>query len=132
MQEPPGSIALRVRGGLLVALQSGIFRLGTEAPELLVRPAGHPPELRWTELRAARRALPDRPGDDVLRRQPAPQDLGVRLRRRSRRAFQRARVRRAVSRPSRRLVRRRRRLPVERGMGRRAWCATRPLARWTA
>jgi sugar lactone lactonase YvrE len=54
MPEPPGSIAFRERGGLLVALQSGIFKLGTEAPELLVRPAGHSPELRFNDGRCDR------------------------------------------------------------------------------
>jgi sugar lactone lactonase YvrE len=54
MPEPPGSIALRRPGGLLVALQSGIYLLGTEAPRLLVRPAEHEADLRFNDGRCDR------------------------------------------------------------------------------
>jgi sugar lactone lactonase YvrE len=54
MPEPPGSIALRREGGMLVALQSGLFLIGTEAPKLLVRPAGHAARLRFNDGRCDR------------------------------------------------------------------------------
>ena len=54
MPEPPGSIALRREGGLLVALQSGVFLLGTEAPKVLVKPAEHAAGLRFNDGRCDR------------------------------------------------------------------------------
>jgi len=54
MPEAPGSIALRKAGGMIVALASGIFTLGTETPELLVRPAGHAAGLRFNDGRCDR------------------------------------------------------------------------------
>jgi sugar lactone lactonase YvrE len=71
-----GSIALRRDGGLLVALQSGIHLLGTHEPQLLVKPAGHAPELRFNDGRCDRAgrfwvgtlAEPDFPPRGVLYR----------------------------------------------------------------
>ena len=54
MPEPVGSIAFRDKGGLLVALQSGIFKLGIEQPELLVKPKGHSAQLRFNDGRCDR------------------------------------------------------------------------------
>jgi sugar lactone lactonase YvrE len=54
MPEAPGSIALREAGGMIVALASGIFTLGTEAPKLLVRPEGHAKGLRFNDGRCDR------------------------------------------------------------------------------
>lgn len=54
MPEAPGSIALRKQGGLLVALQSGVYLLGTEAPRLLARPADHVAALRFNDGRCDR------------------------------------------------------------------------------
>jgi sugar lactone lactonase YvrE len=54
MPEPPGSIALRRGGGMLVALASGIFLLGTEEPKLLVRPTEHLADLRFNDGRCDR------------------------------------------------------------------------------
>jgi len=54
MPEPPGSIALRREGGLLVALQSGVFLLGAEEPKLLVKPADHAAGLRFNDGRCDR------------------------------------------------------------------------------
>jgi len=76
MPEPPGSIALRREGGLLVALQSGVFLLGTEAPKLLVKPAEHVAGLRFNDGRCDRAgrfwvgtlAEPDFPPRGVLYR----------------------------------------------------------------
>jgi len=76
MPEPPGSIALRRDGGLLVALASGVYLVGTGAPELLVRPAGHGTDLRFNDGRCDRAgrfwvgtlAEPDFPPRGVLYR----------------------------------------------------------------
>ena len=54
MAEPPGSIALRRAGGLIVALQSGVFVLGTREPQLLVRPPEHEAGLRFNDGRCDR------------------------------------------------------------------------------
>jgi len=54
MPEAPGSIALREAGGMIVALASGIFTLGTEAPKLLVRPESHAQGLRFNDGRCDR------------------------------------------------------------------------------
>jgi sugar lactone lactonase YvrE len=54
MPEPPGSIALRRAGGLLVALASGVHLIGTTQPELLVRPAEHESGLRFNDGRCDR------------------------------------------------------------------------------
>jgi sugar lactone lactonase YvrE len=54
MPEAPGSIALRKTGGMIFALASGIFTLGTETPQLLVRPAGHAAGLRFNDGRCDR------------------------------------------------------------------------------
>lgn len=54
MPEAPGSIAFRESGGMIVALASGIYTLGTEAPQLLVRPAGHAAGLRFNDGRCDR------------------------------------------------------------------------------
>ena len=54
MPEQPGSIALRRAGGLLVAMQSGVFVLGTREPKLLVRPAEHEAGLRFNDGRCDR------------------------------------------------------------------------------
>ena len=76
MPEPPGSIALRRQGGLLVALASGVYVIGTTEPELLVRPAGHEAGLRFNDGRCDRAgrfwvgtlAEPDFPPRGVLYR----------------------------------------------------------------
>ena len=76
MPEPPGSIALRREGGMLVALESGVFLLGTEAPQLLVRPPEHGAGLRFNDGRCDRAgrfwvgtlAEPDFPPRGVLYR----------------------------------------------------------------
>jgi sugar lactone lactonase YvrE len=54
MPEMPGSIAFRESGGLIVALESGIFTLGTESPTLLAKPAGHAAGLRFNDGRCDR------------------------------------------------------------------------------
>ena len=54
MPEQPGSIALQREGGLLVALAGGIYRLGTDEPQLLVRPAEHDAALRFNDGRCDR------------------------------------------------------------------------------
>ena len=54
MPEMPGSIALRREGGLLVAMESGVFLLGTEEPRLLVRPPEHEAGLRFNDGRCDR------------------------------------------------------------------------------
>ncbi len=54
MAELPGSVALRRAGGLIVALQSGVYVLGTREPQLLVRPAEHEPGLRFNDGRCDR------------------------------------------------------------------------------
>ena len=54
MPEQPGSIALRRAGGLLVAMQTGVFALGTREPKLLVRPAEHEAGLRFNDGRCDR------------------------------------------------------------------------------
>lgn len=54
MPEAPGSIALHARGGLVVALSSGVYLLGTEAPQLLARPEGHSAPLRFNDGRCDR------------------------------------------------------------------------------
>jgi len=54
MPEPPGSIALLRDGGMLVALQSGLYLLGIEAPKRLVRPSGHVTALRFNDGRCDR------------------------------------------------------------------------------
>jgi len=54
MPEMPGSIALRREGGVLVAFESGVFLLGTEEPQLLVRPPEHEPGLRFNDGRCDR------------------------------------------------------------------------------
>ena len=76
MPEMPGSIALRREGGMLVALESGVFLLGTEAPQLLVRPPEHAAGLRFNDGRCDRAgrfwvgtlAEPDFPARGVLYR----------------------------------------------------------------
>ena len=76
MPEMPGSIALRREGGMLVALESGVFLLGTEAPQLLVRPPEHAAGLRFNDGRCDRAgrfwvgtlAEPDFPSRGVLYR----------------------------------------------------------------
>ncbi len=76
MPEMPGSIALRREGGMLVALESGVFVLGTEAPQLLVRPPEHEAGLRFNDGRCDRAgrfwvgtlAEPDFPPRGVLYR----------------------------------------------------------------
>lgn len=76
MPEPPGSIALRREGGMVVALESGVFLLGTEAPQLLVRPPEHEAGLRFNDGRCDRAgrfwvgtlAEPDFPPRGVLYR----------------------------------------------------------------
>src|SRR5205085_1262368 len=54
LPEPPGSIALRRDGGLIVALASGVYLIGTTEPELLVRPAEHEAGLRFNDGRCDR------------------------------------------------------------------------------
>lgn len=54
MPQMPGSIALRRDGGLLVALESGVFLLGTEEPQLLARPPEHQASLRFNDGRCDR------------------------------------------------------------------------------
>jgi len=54
MPEPPGSIALRRAGGLLVAMQSGVFVLGPRQPQPFVRPAEHEAGLRFNDGRCDR------------------------------------------------------------------------------
>jgi sugar lactone lactonase YvrE len=54
MPQMPGSIALRHEGGLLVALESGVFLLGAEEPRLLVRPPEHEADLRFNDGRCDR------------------------------------------------------------------------------
>ena len=54
MPEAPGSIALRREGGLVVALQSGVYLLGTEEPKALVRPPEHQAGLRFNDGRCDR------------------------------------------------------------------------------
>jgi len=54
MPAKPGSIALRREGGLLVALEGGIYLIGTTEPELLVRPAEHETGLRFNDGRCDR------------------------------------------------------------------------------
>ena len=76
MPAPPGSIALRRDGGMLVALQSGVFLLGTEEPQLLVQPPEHEARLRFNDGRCDRAgrfwvgslAEPDFPARGVLYR----------------------------------------------------------------
>jgi sugar lactone lactonase YvrE len=54
LAEQAGSIALRREGGLLAALESGVFLLGTEAPRLLAQPAGHAAGMRFNDGRCDR------------------------------------------------------------------------------
>src|ERR1043165_84164 len=54
MPEMPGSIALRREGGMLVALESGAFLLGTGDPQLLARPPEHEAGLRFNDGRCDR------------------------------------------------------------------------------
>ncbi len=54
MPEPPGSIAFRRDGGMLVALESGVFLLGMEETKLLVRPPEHEAGLRFNDGRCDR------------------------------------------------------------------------------
>ena len=54
MPSPPGSIALRREGGMLVALAGGVYLLGTHEPQLLVRPAEHDAALRFNDGRCDR------------------------------------------------------------------------------
>jgi len=76
MPEPPGSIALRRDGGLLVALAGGVYLIGTTEPELLVRPQEHEAGLRFNDGRCDRAgrfwvgtlAEPDFPPRGVLYR----------------------------------------------------------------
>src|SRR2546423_4093869 len=76
MAEPPGSLALRRAGELIVALQSGVCLLGKRQPQLLVRPAEHEPGLRFNDGRCDRAgrfwvgtlAEPDFPPRGVLYR----------------------------------------------------------------
>ena len=76
LPEAPGSIALHREGGMLVALQSGVYLLGTEAPRLLVRPAEHEADLRFNDGRCDRAgrfwvgtlAEPDFPARGILYR----------------------------------------------------------------
>jgi len=76
MPEPPGSIALRARGGLLVALQSGVYLLGPESPQLLARPPEHERGLRFNDGRCDRAGRfwvgtlrePDFPPEGILYR----------------------------------------------------------------
>ena len=76
MPEPPGSIALRRAGGLLVAMQSGVFVLGPRQPQPFVRPAEHEAGLRFNDGRCDRAgrfwvgtlAEPDFPPRGVLYR----------------------------------------------------------------
>jgi len=76
MPEMPGSIALRREGGMLVALESGVFLVDTEAPQLLVRPPEHEAGLRFNDGRCDRAgrfwvgtlAEPDFPPRGVLYR----------------------------------------------------------------
>ncbi|HWI36818.1 MAG TPA: SMP-30/gluconolactonase/LRE family protein, partial [Burkholderiales bacterium] len=51
MPSPPGSIALRREGGMLVALEGRISSLGTTEPQLLVRPPEHAAPLRFNDGR---------------------------------------------------------------------------------
>ena len=159
MPEAPGSIALRREGGMLVALASGVFLIGTEEPKLLVRPAGHLAELRFNDGRCDRAgrfwvgtlAEPDFAARGILYRVEAdgsyrvfrtgiqvPNSLAWSPDGRTMyfadsprhkiwafdydgergEIFRRARLRHAASGISRWLVRRRRRLPVERRVGR--------------
>jgi sugar lactone lactonase YvrE len=76
MPDKPGSIALRREGGLLVALRTAVFLLGTEEPQLLVKPADHGDALRFNDGRCDRAgrfwvgtlAEPDFPALGVLYR----------------------------------------------------------------
>jgi sugar lactone lactonase YvrE len=76
MPEAPGSIALRRAGGLLVAMQSGVFVLGPRQPQPFVRPAEHEAGLRFNDGRCDRAgrfwvgtlAEPDFPPRGVLYR----------------------------------------------------------------
>jgi sugar lactone lactonase YvrE len=76
MPSPPGSIALRREGGMLVALEGGIFLLGTTEPQLLVRPSEHAAPLRFNDGRCDRAGRfwvgtleePDFPAKGVLYR----------------------------------------------------------------
>lgn len=76
MPEAPGSIALRRAGGLLVALESGLYLLGTEQPKLLAKPKAHQAGLRFNDGRCDRAgrfwvgtlAEPDFPPKGVLYR----------------------------------------------------------------
>ncbi|MBV9359908.1 MAG: SMP-30/gluconolactonase/LRE family protein [Betaproteobacteria bacterium] len=76
MPQMPGSIALRREGGLLVAMENGVFLLGTEEPKLLVRPPEHEDGLRFNDGRCDRAgrfwvgtlAEPDFPPRGVLYR----------------------------------------------------------------
>jgi sugar lactone lactonase YvrE len=52
--EPVGSIALRASGGLLAAMQSGIYFLEDERPKLFARPADHPANQRFNDGRCDR------------------------------------------------------------------------------
>jgi sugar lactone lactonase YvrE len=54
MPQAPGSIAFRREGGLLVALQSGVYLLGTEEPRLLAKPSEHEAALRFNDGRCDR------------------------------------------------------------------------------
>ena len=54
LPQQPGSIALRREGGLLVALAGGVYLLGTDEPQLLVRPAEHVAGLRFNDGRCDR------------------------------------------------------------------------------
>ncbi len=74
--ECPICIAFRREGGLLVALSSGVYLLGTEQPQLLVKPAEHAAALRFNDGRCDRAgrfwvgtlAEPDFPPQGVLYR----------------------------------------------------------------
>lgn len=76
MPEQPGSIALRRAGGLLVAMQSGVFLLGKREPKLMVRPAEHEAGMRFNDGRCDRAGRfwvgtledPDHPPRGVLYR----------------------------------------------------------------
>src|SRR4051794_15906286 len=76
MPAAPGSIALRHDGGLVVALESGVYLIGTTEHELLVRPAEHKATLRFNDGRCDRAgrfwvgtlAEPDFPPRGVLYR----------------------------------------------------------------
>jgi sugar lactone lactonase YvrE len=74
--EPPGSIALRRGGGLIVALASGVYALQAAQTKLVVRPPQHEQDLRFNDGRCDRAgrfwvgtlAEPDFPPRGVLYR----------------------------------------------------------------